>query len=423
MDEEIVITALGSEGEGIGTLDGLKVFIEGALPGEKVSVAIQEKKKNYALGSLKFLHNSSPHRVTAPCPLFGQCGGCSIMHLRYEEQLRVKRARVQETLKRIGHLDVPVSPCIPSPSPLFYRNKIQMPLMWDGTKKTAGFYRKGSHDLIPVEKCLIQQVEGEKILQEILPHLQEVAVRYVLIRTAFHSQEALVILVTDGKNPIKPFPVPSSVKGVIENSHPASRNAILGRTWKTLQGRPYIYETLLGKKFKLSAGAFFQVNTAQAEQLYTAALQAAELTKDKTVIDAYCGVGTLALFASDLAKSVVGIEEYAEAIEDAKENATLNGISNCTFFAGKTEHLLQKMPTPDVLFLNPPRKGCDRAVLEHAAAKKIDTLIYVSCDPATLARDLAILVSLGYKITTVIPFDMFPQTMHVETLVALKNAT
>lgn len=416
MDVEILITSLGSNGEGIGSYEGLKIFVEGALPGERALVTIKEQKSNYAIGSLKYLNTQAPNRVQPLCPLFGSCGGCHIMHLAYDEQLNIKRTRVLESLKRIGHLDVAVERCIPSPSPLAYRNKIQLPVLFDNKGLKVGLYRRNTHEIIPISKCFIQCEAGEKILHEILPHLQDPSIRYILIRNALHTNEALIILVTTGQGKIKPFPHPIEVKGVVENRNPSDHNTILSNKWKTVSGRPYIYEELLGKRFKISAGSFFQVNTLQAENLYKMALLEATIQPTDTVIDAYCGVGTLSLFASDFAKKVIGIEEFAEATQNATENALINNVENCTFYAGKTEKVLETLPTPDVIFLNPPRKGCERKVLENQRASRI---VYVSCDPATLARDLAILVQSGYKIEKVQPFDMFPQTMHVETLVKL----
>lgn len=416
MEIEILITSLGSSGEGIGSIDGMKVFVEGALPGELVKVKITEQKKNYAIGSLLNLNTKTPNRRDPVCPLFGTCGGCQIMHLSYEEQLNVKRGKVYDSLKRIGHLDVTVNPCLPSPKPLAYRNKIQLPTLYDNKGLKVGLYKRNTHEIIPVSKCYIQCEEGEKILHEILPYLNDPSIRYILIRNTIHTKEALVILVTSGKSQIKPFPCPPEVKGVVENINPTDRNTILSNRWKTIEGRSFIYEELLGKRFKISAGSFFQVNTLQAENLYKLALLEADIQRDEIVIDAYCGVGTLSLFASDYAKEVIGIEEFAEATQNATENAKLNQVTNATFYAGKTEHLLSKLPSPDVIFLNPPRKGCERSVLENIQSKRV---IYVSCDPATLARDLAILVQQGYKIEKVQPFDMFPQTMHVETLVKL----
>lgn len=421
----ITIHALSSMGEGIGTLpnDRLKIFVDGTLPQEKAEIEISELKKNYAKGRLISLATPSPDRISPPCPYFGQCGGCQIMHLSYPGQLQIKRERVIEALKRIGHLEYPqVRPCLPSPTSFNYRNKIQLPVKWTGTTKEIGLYRKESHDLIPIEHCLIQSQIGEEILTLLHQKLQQTSVRYILIRTAFFTQEALVIFITDGsqtqelehlgKELMKSHPF---IKGVLENVNQREDNIILGKSFKSLIGRPYIYEKLLGMTFKISPDAFFQINPLQTEHLYKTALEFANLNDQEIVVDAYCGVGTLALLAAPRAKQSIGIECVARAIEDAQTNASLNSSQNCTFYLGFAEKRLDLLKGADCIFLNPPRKGCSPDLLKVVNSKKI---VYISCDPATLARDLALLSS-QYQIDAVQPLDMFPQTMHVETVVKL----
>ncbi len=419
------ITSLSSTGEGVGTLDALKVFVEGALPGEAVSIEIIKRKKNYAKGRLLTILSPSPERTEPICPLFGECGGCQVMHLQYPAQLSLKRQRVVDALERIGGFEKPaVLPCLPSPTSLGYRNKIQLPVIWDNEKKTIGMYRKRSHEVIPLERCFIQCPHGEEILSLIIKRLNIPSVRYVLIRNAIFNDEALVLLVTDGRFPdrIQAFgkdlmEAHPLIKGVIETVNTRKDNVILGKTFHTLAGRPYLVEKLLDKQFKLSVSSFFQVNPAQTERLYEKALAFAAIESHETVLDAYCGVGTLALFAADRARHVFGVECVASAIENAIENARLNSQSNCTFTCGLVEKMIDRFDT-DIVFLNPPRKGCDLSLLNALLIKQPKKIIYISCDPATLARDLAILAT-SYSLNGIQPFDMFPQTMHVETVVNL----
>lgn len=424
----VKITSLSSTGEGIGSRDSLKIFVEGTLPGETVSVNITEHKKTYVKAALSEVITPSPDRQTPPCPAFGECGGCQVMHLSYPTQLAIKRQRVQDALQRIGGFhDTAVLPCLPSPRPLGYRNKIQLPVVWDKNKKTIGLYRKKSHEVIPISRCFIQCPQGEEILAWISDKLNIPSVRYVLIRNAVLHNEAMVIFVTDGRfseelkqHALELMNRHPRVKGVIENVNPHSNNIVLGSTFRLLAGRPHIFETLLNKTFKISPSAFFQINPEQTEQLYAKSLQLAEIEPHEIVVDAYCGVGALAIFAAAHAKRVFGFECITHAIADAKENAKLNGITNTSFLCGKAENLIKRLDTFDTVFLNPPRKGCDTTLLETILEKKPMKIIYISCDPATLARDLALLHK-HYQITTVQPFDMFPQTMHVETVVRLSG--
>jgi 23S rRNA (uracil1939-C5)-methyltransferase len=425
MQQETVlqITSLSSTGEGIGSLGGMKIFVEGALPNETVAIKITRPKKTYAQGELLSILKPSSERRDPPCPLFGECGGCQIMHLDYAAQLELKKRRVIDALQRIGKFtDLEVLPCLPSPTFLGYRNKIQLPVRWENGQQTMGLYRKNSHEIIPLTRCVIQCPQGEEILQLIKNRLTLPSVRYVLIRNAVFQKEALVIFVTTGRfseelkklaeGLIETNPV---IKGVVENIH-TSGNCILGPRFRTLAGRPFIYETLLNKTFKISASAFFQINPAQTEKLYEKALELSEIQPSEVVLDAYCGVGGLAILAADRAHHVYGIECVPSAIEDAITNARLNQIENGTFFCEKAETIIHQFDKLDVVFLNPPRKGCEPKLLRALLEKKPKRIIYISCDPATLARDCAQLRT-HYEVTAVQPIDMFPQTMHVETIV------
>lgn len=411
MTSTIHITSLGVHGEGVGTLpDGRKIFIDGALPGEEVEISIAVEKKRYAKGKLEHIRTPSPERQTPICPIFGTCGGCQIMHLAYESQLKAKRQRVVDALQRIGHLDLPVAACVPSPQPLAYRNKIQLPVHGS----TVGLYKRGSHEIVPVEQCYIQCDQGEQLMEAISPWIGHPELRFLILKNGLATQEALVILVVSKLTEAirilaRKITSQPHVKGVVANLNSRADNVVLTADFVTLEGRPYIFEELLGLRFRLSAPSFFQVNVPQAAQLYQKALALADPQPHERVIDAYCGVGALALLSQG---NVLGIECVPHAIEDAQENARLNQTS-VEFVCGDAEELLEPA---DVIYLNPPRKGCSEALLRKVEASRI---VYVSCDPATLARDLALLAQRGYRPEEITPFDMFPQTMHVESVVRL----
>lgn len=416
------VISLTSEGEGIVSLDGYKVFIEGALPQEEILFEIVDKKRNFARGKLLEIKKTSPHRVKPPCPLFGQCGGCQIMHLAYEKQLEVKRNRVKESLERIGNFEnVAVNSCIPSPQPFHYRNKIQLPIH----EKKIGLFRKGTHEIIPLKKCHIHNTQGEAILSRIEPFLTKNSLRYIIIKST--SEGSLIILVTDGSQSCEISKIAQRIynqmphiTGIIEMVNKSDNNVILSSDFKSLVGSPYIFEKIFDKRFRVSASSFFQVNTLQASHLISFVMQNAKLKKNDIFLDAYCGVGTFSLFVSDIVSKVMGTEVSLSSIEDAKENALINKRANAFFYQGNAENLIPHLPPFDVALLNPPRKGCEKKLIQELLKRKIRTIVYISCDPATLARDLSLLCAGNkYVLDSIQPFDMFPQTMHVETAVIL----
>ena len=436
---QIRIRSLGNQGEGVGSHEGCALFVPGALPEELVQIEITEQHKKFGRAKLLSIDTPSPHRVRPICPLFGRCGGCQIMHLAYEQQLVYKRQKVVEALRRIGKIEgaeALTAPCLPSPSPLAYRNKIQLPVRGSGDHLKIGLFARDSHNLIEVDHCFIHADLGELIYRESKrlikesgidgydPALKQGELRHLLIKTSLKKQEALVLLVSHlpvsplirnlAKQIVASLP---AIKGVVYNYNPFHDNVILGSHYELLAGQGEIEEELKGLRFRVSPASFFQVNPAQAEQLYEKASAWAELHEADLLVDAYCGVGTLALCLADKAKRVVGIECVPQAITDAKENARINGISHANFLCGDAEKLLGRFKDVDILLLNPPRKGCSAKVLEESIQAKPKKILYISCDPATLARDLQILSLNGYKIEAVQPFDMFPQTAHVETLV------
>ncbi len=426
------IERLGINGEGVGSFEGFTIFVDGALPRETVVATINDVRKNFARAKLEKLLTASPHRQKPPCPVFGKCGGCQIMHLEYSEQLVIKRQRVVDALERIGKFsNVVVAPCAASPLPLAYRNKIQLPTGFKNSHLYLGLYAYNTHDLIEIDTCFIHCSLGEMAFQKIKDilkfSLSPDDLKCVLIKTAVYTKQVLVILVTPKKEiPSLPklaekiMQAMPEIKGVIQNINPSQGNVMLGKEFITLAGKSSIEEILAGLTFKVSPASFFQVNPMQADNLYQTVLEQASLTGKEIVLDAYCGVGTLSLILSKKAQSVIGVECVQDAINDAQENASFNKISNVQFVCAQAEHFISSLECVDVCVLNPPRKGCELSFLQALVHLKPKKIIYVSCDPATLARDLAILCAQGYQIANVKPFDMFPQTIHVECVVLLE---
>lgn len=434
MNETITVTidGLGHSGEGVGRCHGLTTFIDGALPGETVEAELIVSKKSYTKGNLLRILSPSKERVSPPCPYFGKCGGCQLMHLSETGQLENKRQRVQDALKRIGKIDAEVLPTIASPKPLHYRNKIQLVMSPNG----PGFYRKGSHDVISVDHCLIHCELGEKVFQELQKHsftpydenTGQGEIRHILIKSALHTKKVLITFVSNidateelkntANQILKSCP---EVAGIVHNRNSRRDNVILGKEYSLLAGKSEIIEKLNNLEFSISSASFFQVNTLQAEAMYQKVIEFSKINPNHRVIDAYCGVGSISLQFARLCKEVIGIESVPEAIQDARANAKRNQIKNCSFICGKVEETIGSIDPADLVVLNPPRKGCEPSVLQAIAKMRPNRVIYVSCDPATLARDLKILAELGYCVQEVQPFDMFPQTSHVETVALLKH--
>lgn len=422
MNLNLFIERLGINGEGVARHEGYTVFVDGALPGEQVRARLYERHKSYGRASIIKQLKASRSRKRPPCPLFPKCGGCQLMHLEYEQQLEAKRQRVVDALERVGKLtDFTVLPCEPSPFPLRYRNKIQLPMDENGK---LGLFARNTHEIVPIEQCLIHCDLGQRAFEQVQRIVSGYSyhLRHVLIKTGVHTSQVLVILVT--REPrlltdlaheiMKAMP---EIQGVVQNINPAEGNVVLSGHFETLAGQGYIEERLLDLVFKVSPASFFQVNPLQAEKLYQKVLECAELEGKEIVLDAYCGVGTLSLFLAQRAKKVIGVECVQGAITDAEHNARLNAISNVQFQCAHVEKFIGSLEKVAIAVLNPPRKGCERAVLESLVRYKTPRIIYISCDPATLARDLQFLCQNGYRVDVIQPFDMFPQTAHVETLV------
>jgi len=442
---EITIDNYGHEGEGVGRIEGFAVFIPEALKGETVRIRITEVRKNFARGEVLEILKPALERIKPPCPVYQQCGGCQLQHMNYSAQLAIKRQQVVDAVERIGGLSgITVHPVLGMKDPWYYRNKVQYPFGMDGGQTVMGFYRKGTHDIVNLDSCQLQPM----VTNWVATKIRELAVKYqvsiyneqtgtgllrhLLIKKGFKTGEMMVVLVTNGPDfPDGPkiaaelmsaFP---NVKSVVQNINTNRGNVILGRETRVIAGEPTINDILDGLKFKISARSFFQVNPEQAEVLYHKAVEYAGLTGTETVLDAYCGVGSLTLFLARQAKEVYGIEVVPEAIRDAEANAALNQLKNVRFLVGETEKVLPELVNQgvrfDVCVVDPPRSGCERSVLESFAANGVGRIVYVSCNPSTLARDLKILTELGYEVREIQPVDMFPQTYHVECVVLMSK--
>ncbi|MBQ7631112.1 MAG: 23S rRNA (uracil(1939)-C(5))-methyltransferase RlmD [Selenomonadaceae bacterium] len=440
------IENLGSNGEGIGRRDNLTVFVEGALPNEEILAEVQQNKKNYAVAKLIKILRESDDRVKPFCPIYDECGGCQLQHLSYAAQLKYKRQQIIDALEHIGKIfDVEVFDTLGMENPLCYRNKMQFPVAREKNNLIVGCYVRGSHKIIDTDSCMIQREGMDEVLTVVKKILQKFNIsaydedthrgvlRHVMSRIGFNG-EIMIVLVTAIKNlPAEKnivrairhaLPKVASVQQNIQTFH---NNVILGRETKILYGKPTIKDKICGLTFNISARSFFQVNTAQAEILYKVALNFAELTGRETIIDAYCGIGTITLFMAKFARKVYGIEIVPTAIEDAKKNARENNIRNAEFFAGNAVKIIPKLfregVRADLVIVDPPRAGCDKKVLEIFAAMNPAKIIYVSCNPATLARDLAILRELGYLAKKIQPVDMFPFSSHIESVTLLESQT
>ncbi|WP_455710015.1 23S rRNA (uracil(1939)-C(5))-methyltransferase RlmD [Paenibacillus chitinolyticus] len=447
------IIGIGHDGEGVGRVEGFTLFVPGALPGERVRLKVLKLKKQYGYAKLLDVLESSPDRVGAPCPIYDKCGGCQLQHLDYAAQLKVKRQLVVDNLERIGKLKVAkeadaeadgivVYPTIGMSDPWRYRNKAQVPFGEEQGGLVGGFYAQGSHRIIDMEACLIQHANNDEVIAKVKEigrglgirayreETHEGLLRHVVVKVGFRTGEIMVVLVTNGKE----IPhveewiekIRAAIPGVAsicQNVNTGRTNVIFGATTRVLWGREVIYDYIGDVKFAISARSFFQVNPVQTEALYGKALEYAGLTGGETVVDAYCGIGTISLFLAKHAKKVYGVEIVPEAIEDAKRNAELNGIRNAEFAVGGAEDVLPEWQRagvrPDVIVVDPPRKGCDERLLDTILQLRPERVVYVSCNASTLARDLRLLEEGGYRTVCVQPVDMFPHTVHVESVCSL----
>ena len=448
-NDEIIIDIVdqGFTGEGIGKVDNYPLFIDFTLPGEKIKTRVLKTNKNFGFGKMMEILTKSDKRVEPPCPYYYRCGGCHIMHSSYEGQLEFKRKRVIDSLERIGKIkDIDVDKTIGMENPWRYRNKVQIPLGRVNGEFIAGFYARRSHRIVDINACIVQHEDGDKVLAIVREWAEEFKIstyqndltvnlkgilRNLMVRKGFRTGDLMVVLVVTREEVpqidvlLERLKKIEGFSSLVLNINDTDTNLVLGEKNIILYGEGHITDYIGEYIFKISPHSFFQVNPVQTEVMYNTALAYADLNGSETVFDAYCGAGTISLFLSKKAKKVYGIEIVPEAIADAKENALLNHVDNTEFIVGKAEEvivdLIEKGIRADVVVVDPPRKGCDLKLLEaikEIAPKKI---VYVSCDPGTLARDLGILESFGFKTMKVTPIDNFPNSYHVETVVMLER--
>ncbi len=454
MELELRIEDMGVDGEGIGKADGVAFFVKDAVVGDKVRIKILKMKKRYGYGRLLQVLEPSPYRVQPMCQSYRQCGGCQMQALDYAQQLKYKQKKVWDSLSRIGGFDlnqekeygkrgILFHPIIGMEEPFFYRNKAQFPIGTDKNGKiVAGFYAARSHQIIPNRKCCLGVDVNEKILDIVISFMEEYhitaydevsrkgLVRHVLVRYGFTTKEIMVCLVINGRTLphadrlVERLYTLAGMASIVLNINEKNTNVILGEEIVCLWGQAYITDYIGDVKYQISPLSFYQVNPIQTKKLYQTALDYAGLTGAETVWDLYCGIGTISLFLAQRAKHVYGVEVVEAAIADAKNNAKINGIDNVTFLAGKAEEVLPEyyekdMQHPEVIVIDPPRKGCDEKCLETILNMKPERVVYVSCNPATLARDLKYLCEEEYEVREVQPVDMFPQGVHVESICLL----
>ena len=443
---EVDVTGYTSEGQGVARVEGLAVFVAGAIRGERVKIKIVHLGHTAAYGEIVEILRPSPHRRTPDCPYAADCGGCVFWHMDYEEELRAKTQRVADALTRIGGLDFSQVPITPGPSVTGYRNKAQYPVALVRGKAQAGFFRQRTHEVIPVERCLIQGAEADQARETVIRWMRENHVpaydektgkgllRHIYVRTARATGQVLVCLVINGDGIPQEKQLVHNLLTDVKNLttvclsiHKKPGTAVLGDKFVTIPGPGYIEDVLCGLRFRLSPRSFYQVNRDQAERLYETAIDLAGLTGRETVLDLYCGTGTITLALAKKAKRVIGVEIIPAAIRDARENAARNAVENAEFFCADASQAAQQFAQtgirPDVIVVDPPRKGLDETVVDAMAQMSPEKIVYVSCDPATLARDLRRLEARGYETKTAQALDMFPRCAHVETVVLLSRET
>ena len=442
-DVRLVIEDMTSEGSSVGHYDSQAVFVRGAVTGDEVLAHIIKAKKNYAVGVVKDIITPSPDRIKSDCPVSDKCGGCSFRNMTYDAEIRYKYNRVADAVARLGHIDAPVRDVIRADKVDFYRNKAQYPVSIENGELAYGFYAYKSHRIVPCADCRLQSQDFQPCLDAFKKWVKKNNIssydeksgrgllRHIYLRQAFATGEIMACAVINGERlPDSDYLVSllsenEKVKSVCFNVNRQPTNVILGDKTVPLYGSETICDVLLGKKFLISPESFYQVNHAQCEKLYKKAAEYANLSGNETVIDLYCGAGTIGLSMADKAKKIYGVAIVPQAVENAKKNAEINGITNAEFFCGDAfdaaKMLENKGIIPDVLILDPPRKGCQKELFDVVKKMSPKQIVYVSCDPATLARDLALLALKGYKTLELTPVDMFPRTPHVETVALIEK--
>ncbi len=440
---ETVITDYTTEGQGVAHIEGCAVFIPNAIAGERVLVRIEKARKNWAAGKLVEILETSPHRVNRVCPVAKLCGGCDFWHMDYEEETRLKADRVRTCLNRVGGEHLEQMPILAAPDCRGYRNKAQYPVAAKKGRAYAGFFKAGTHDVVENNRCLILPEETDRVKDAVMDYVNQYRVsvydeiahagllRHIYVRRGAVSGQILVCLAVNGSRIPRPEALIARLKKLpgfttlVLSVNTKKGNAVLGDEFITLYGPGYIEDTLCGLNFRLSPRSFYQVNHHQAQRLYEAAISQAEITKADTVLDLYCGVGTITLAMASAAGKVIGVEVIEQAVEDARDNARRNGIENAEFFCGDAGQAALALEAQgvkaDVVVVDPPRKGLGADTIEALHRFAPRRIVYVSCDPATLARDVALLKERGYVLKNALAADLFPRCAHVETVALLSR--
>ena len=438
---ETVITDYTTEGQGIAHIDGITVFIPNAIAGERVRIRIETVRKTWAAGKITEILEKSPHRVNRECEVAKLCGGCDFWHMDYEEETRLKAERVRTCLNRMAGENLEEMPILAAPDCHGYRNKAQYPVSSKKGRVYAGFFRAGTHDVVENSRCRILPPETDRVKDAVIDYANQYRVtaydeinhkgllRHIYVRRGAVSGQILVCLVINGRSIPKAHELVTRLRKIpgfttlVLSVNTKKGNAVLGDEFLTIYGPGYIEDTLCGLTFRLSPRSFYQVNHHQAQRLYEAAIRQAQITKEDTVLDLYCGVGTITLAMASAAGKVIGVEVIPQAVEDARDNAKRNGIENAEFFCGDAGQaaleLGRKGVKADVVVVDPPRKGLNADTIEALARFAPRRIVYVSCDPATLARDVALLKQRGYGLKNALAADLFPRCSHVESIVTL----
>ncbi len=439
-NEILTLTAHGytSEGEGVCRADGFVVFVSGMLKGETARVQLLKVKKTYAYGKITELLEASPERKASDCDSYPQCGGCKLRHMSYQEELRFKKQLVTDAINRIGGLEVAVEDVTPSPKQLYYRNKAQLPVGTEQGSPVTGFYASRSHRLVSCEKCLIQDEQTDAASKALISYMKETGtsaydefshkglIRHLYLR--YGTEKTMVCVVTNGRKIPNPQLLCKKMRDalgekitVVQNVNCDKTNVVLGQEMIPLYGDGFIFDHLCGLEFLISPHSFFQINHAQTEQLYQKAVELSAVSKTDTVLDLYCGIGTMTLLFAKQAKKAYGVEIVPQAIDNAIKNAENNGIENAEFICGDASAAVKRFEKEsiDLVIVDPPRTGCSAELIDSILKISPKRIVYVSCNPATLARDMKLFSESGYVGKNVYPFDMFPRTAHVECCVLL----
>ena len=442
---EALVTDYTAEGQGVAHIEGCAVFLPNAIAGERVRVRIEKVRKTWAAGKIVEILEKSPHRVNRECPVAKLCGGCDFWHMDYREELRLKACRVRDCLNRIGGENLEQVPILGAPVCTGYRNKAQYPVAVKKGRAYAGFFRAGTHDVVENSRCRILPPETDAVKDVVIDYVNQYGVpvydeishsgllRHIYVRRGAVSGQMLVCLAVNGEKLPRAEALIQRLKKIpgfttlVLSVNTKKGNAVLGDKFITLFGPGYIEDTLCGLTFRLSPRSFYQVNHHQAQRLYEEAISQAGITKEDTVLDLYCGVGTITLAMASAAGKVIGVEVVPQAVEDARDNARRNSIENAEFFcsdAGQAALELEKSGVrPDVVVVDPPRKGLNADTIEALSRMAPRRIVYVSCDPATLARDVALLKERGYALNTARAADLFPRCAHVETVVLMSRVS